>query len=408
MRSSILQKSVFVLLLVFFVASGNVSIFAQSKDDEAIYQQVVKLSAEQKFTEALPLLEKIIVVYADDAEAQFYYGSALLGKAAASKDEAANKQLRIRARNAYIKSRELGNTAPIVTALISSLPEDGSSSGAFSSHLEAENAMRDAEALFAQGKLDDALATYQKALKLDPTIYEAALFSGDVYMNKGDYGQAEIWYQKAIAIDPNRETAYRYSATPLMKQKKYEQARDRYIEAFISEPYNRFSPAGISQWAQVTGAQLGHPKIDIPANVGKGSNGNLQISVGDGGDDDGSFAWTTYGMMRAVWQLGDGLSDKFKKAYPAEKTYRHSLAEEAEALRITASTLKSRMAEKNSPVKKLNPQLATLIKLYDEGLIEAYVLMAMPDQGIAQDHPAYLKQNREKLKLYVAKYVIHQ
>jgi hypothetical protein len=32
--------------------------------------------------------------------------------------------------------------------------------------------------------------------------------------------------------------------------------------------------------------------------------------------------------------------------------------------------------------------------------------MAMPDQGIALDHPAYLRQNRDKLRQYVVKYVL--
>ncbi len=94
--------------------------------------------------------------------------------------------------------------------------------------------MSQAETLFSQGNLDQALASYQKALQLDRELYDAALFTGDVYTQKGDFVQAEVWYQKAIAIDPNREIAYRYSAAPLMKQHKYDLARDRYMESFIT------------------------------------------------------------------------------------------------------------------------------------------------------------------------------
>src|SRR5947207_15840519 len=117
--------------------------------------------------------------------------------------------------------------------------------------------MNEAEALFSQGKFDEAIMDYQKALSLDPKIYEAAVFYGDVYNSKKDYKQAEIWYQKAITIDPDREIAYRYSATPLMKQKKYDQARDRYVEAFVVEPYSKFPVAGLTQWAEATNANLG-------------------------------------------------------------------------------------------------------------------------------------------------------
>ena len=48
-----------------------------------------------------------------------------------------------------------------------------------------------------------------------------------------------------------------------MKQKKYDLARDRYVEAIITEPYSQLSQ-GNQQWAQATGAKLGHPEVDIP------------------------------------------------------------------------------------------------------------------------------------------------
>lgn len=48
-----------------------------------------------------------------------------------------------------------------------------------------------------------------------------------------------------------------------------------------------------------------------------------------------------------------------------------------------------------------------LKKLDDEGLLEAYILLARPDEGIAADHPAYLRQNRDKLRRYVTQYVVN-
>src|SRR5258708_6053472 len=193
--------------------------------------------------------------------------------------------------------------------------------------------MNQGEAIFSQGKLDEALADYQKALLMDPKLYEAALFCGDVYTQKADFNQAEASYQKAIAIDPNRETAYRYSATPLMKQQKYDLARDRYIEAFIAEPYSKFSAAGLTQWANVTKTKVGHPAIDIPTTVTYDEKGDAKINLDGGallggGKSDGSFAWISYGGTRTLWH-----KEKFVKAFPNEKTYRHSLAEETDALR---------------------------------------------------------------------------
>jgi len=306
----------------------------------------------------------------------------------------------MRARQAFVKAKSLKFNEPKLDAMIQGLPEDGSDSAGFTSNTRANQLMDEGEAFFSQGKPDEALKKYSEALALDPKLYHAALFSGDVYMQKGDYPNAEIWYQKAIAIDPNKETAYRYSATPLMKQHKTDEARDRYIEAFISEPYNGFARGGLVQWGQATKTPLAHPDITIPTNVTFDEKGDAKINLDAGallgGKDDGSFAWISYGATRSSWR-----KEKFAKTFPNEKTYRHSLAEEADALR---SVLSVATADKKNT--KLSPSLTKLKKLDEEGLLEAYILLARPDEGIAQDHPAYLNQNRDKLRRYVLQYVV--
>lgn len=330
----------------------------------------------------------------------FQLGFALVAQANTTIETADKQALRVRARNAFIRAKELGVGEPIVEALIQSLPPDGSDASSFSKNVLANAVMVEAESFFGQGKLDEALKDYQKALSLDPKLYHAALFSGDVYMQRGDLSQASAWYEKAIAMDPMIETAYRYSATPLMKQGKTDAARERYIEAFITEPYNRFARAGLIQWAQVTKTTLAHPQIDVPTNVTFDEKGNAKINLDAsallGAQDDGSFAWISYGATRSAWH-----KEKFAKAFPNERVYRHSLVEEADALRSVV-----RLAALDKKTKKLSPSLAKLKQLDAEGLLEAYILLAQPDQGIASDHPAYLKANREKLHRYVAVHVI--
>lgn len=401
-RSNVLRiEARFALLWLCLSTLGQLTqAYTQGESIDELRRKSTELVKRQAYTEALPILEKLAIAAPGDAQTQFYLGFALIAQANTSKDAGLRKSSRIRARNAFIKSKELGSTEPVVDALIQSIPPDGSDPREFSQNGEANKLMVEAEALFSQGKLDDALRNYQRALQLDRKLYEAALFSGDVYSHNDDFPQAEVWYQKAIAIDPTREISYRYSATPLMKQGKLDQARDRYVEGYISEPYSRFAAAGLTQWAKAANAKLAHPAIDIPTNVTFDEKGNAKIDLAPsalgGGKDDGSFAWLSYGTTRSTWR-----KERFAKTFPEEKTYRHSLAEEADALRSVLT-----LAASNKNVKSLSPSLAKLKKLNDDGLLEAYILVARADEGIAADHPSYLKQHRDKLRRYVIEYVL--
>ena len=397
------QKSLRIvacLAVLLFCLTGSfncLTVSAQTGESIAeAKEKATELMRQTRYTEALPLLERVVIAEPNNAKMQFYLGSALIGQAINTKGAAERKALRVRARNAFIRSRELHIDEPVVEAMIETLPEDGADGPAFSQNIRANALMIQAESLFSQGKMDGALKNYQMALEFDPKLYHAALFSGDVYMQKGDFANAELWYMKAIAIDPTKETAYRYSATPLMKQGKTAEARDRYIEAFITEPYNKFAVAGLVQWAQATQTSLAHPTIDIPTSVTFDEKENTKINLDPRalGDDDGSFAWLSYAAIRVRWH-----KKTFVRKFPGQK-YRHSLAEEAEALRSVINR-----ATSNKKVKTLNPVLVKLKKLNDEGLLEAYILLAKPDDGIALDHPRYLKENREKLRRYTVQYV---
>ncbi|HEX9422390.1 MAG TPA: tetratricopeptide repeat protein [Pyrinomonadaceae bacterium] len=390
-----------VLLICLSSSVYYSPVAAQTSESIAkLKQEAIDLTRQTKYTEALPLLEKIVTAEPENAEMQFYLGFALVAQATNTSDEAQRKALRVRARETFVKSKKLGVREPVVNALIQAIPLDGADGAAFSQNIAANSLMTEAEALFSQGKLDEALKDYQQALALDPNLYHAALFAGDVFVQRGDFVEAEGWYKRAIAIDPNRETAYRYSATPLMKQGKTEAARDRYVEAFITEPYNQFARAGLIQWAEATKTPLAHPDIDIPTNVTFDDKGNAKINLDSnaliGGKDDGSFAWISYGATRSTWG-----KEQFAKRFPQEPAYRHSLAEEAEALRSVIT-----LATADKKVKNLSPSLAKLKKLNDEGLLEAYILLARVDEGISRDHPAYLKESRDKLRRYMLEYVV--
>ena len=379
------------------VASAQVT----SEDDRERALQL--LWKDSKPAAALPLLEKLVKDRPDDGLLAFSYGFALLAKVKLLKDPAARKQTRIEARGWLVKAQDLGVNEPLLKSVLEGLPTDGGIDETYSTVKEADDAMRDAESLFVNGQFNEAAEAYQRALKADPKLYEAALFTGDMYFKLGQNEKAAEWYTKATQINPDRETAYRYSATPFLRSGKLDEAKSRYIEAVIVEPYNRMTWSGLNQWAEAAGVQLGHPQIDIPTTVESKEGGNIHITVdpkvvGDKDDPAGTNAWTRYGFYRASWKLKE-----FAKAYPNETSYRHSLREEAAALQAVVEAVKQ--AQKEKKITQLDPSLANLVKLSDEGLLEPFILFALVDEGIAKDYYEYKKTNREKLKRYLVEYV---
>ncbi|HEV2800868.1 MAG TPA: tetratricopeptide repeat protein [Pyrinomonadaceae bacterium] len=400
--SVVAPATIFFFVFTLLLACGAPpSLYAQGTANYAAEKQrALQLLENSKATEALPILERLSNTNPEDGEVMFYYGFATLAHSNTLKEASARRQSRIRARAAMLKAREVGYKSPLMDSILEGIPADGGEEPKYSENAEADAAMQQGEAAFVKGDLDAALAAYQRALTLDPKLYSAALFAGDMYFKKGQPFKAAEWYERAIAIDPDRETAYRYSASPLMEAGKLEEARARYIEAFIAEPYNRLTTAGLLRWAQAAKIELAHPEIDVPTSVTplKDNKMTINISPETLDKDDGSAAWIAYGITRTAWAM-----DKFAKEFPNEKEYRHSLREEVQALSSVVEGVKTQTKEKK--IKTLNPSLARLVKLHDEGLLEAYVLYARADRGIAQDYAEYRKKNRDKLRRYLVEYV---
>lgn len=414
---SLTAKRIFLNILLPACAALLLSVpvgAVTGTQDPSERQRALDLYESNNFAAALPLLEKLAISNPNDAVILSRLGFALYANSATEKDPAVRQQMRDRARTTLLRSRSLGDNSNLTTMALDALSAPDASQLPFSSIQAAEAAMREGEAAFVRGDMDKAIAAYKRALEADPRLYDAALYAGDAEFKKGynstdpqyrsdHFDAAGVWFAKAIAIDPNRETAYRYWGDALDAQGKSSDARDKFVDAIVAGPYDRRSYVGLTQWADRHKIQLGHPKIDIPSNVTSNKPGEVNITIDPSAlknDDDGSAAWMMYGMVRALWlNKKDGSrSDEFAKAYPNETTYRHSLAEELAALRAVVEVVQSQTKDKK--IKKLTPALENLMKLSDAGSLEAYILFARPDQGVARDYLGYRKTNRDKLRRY--------
>jgi len=150
----------------------------------------------------------------------------------------------------------------------------------------------------------------------------------------------------------------------------------------------------------VNHAALTPVHINAAGSVTQNDDQHINITV-DGSKPSGVMSvWIIYSMTRATWSTSE-----FKKHFPAEPQYRHSLAEEAAALQSAASMIS---ADKRGKSKEAtaDPDVALLRKLSEAKMIEPYVLLSAPDQGIAADYAAYRDLHRDQLEKYLSLFIV--
>lgn len=409
MKLKPLNPSALILALCvgFFAISANAQISDTHPADahpveDSIRAQAFDLYKHGRFVDAMPLFEQLSVDNPRDLVLKEGYAWCMMQYAGTLTDPAARKQARIRARKLAVEAKAMGDNSQILGVILQ-LPEDGSDP-VFSQKKEADDAMKAAEASFSQGDLDQAIAGYQKVLELDPNNYDAMLFLGDVHFKRGSFDKAGEWFAKAIRIDPNRETAYRYWGDALDRDGKNDAARTKFIEAIVADPYNQTSWIGLTNWLHRNNLVLNIVRLKDGSNVTAKDDNHINITIdsSEKADDPNALAWITYGLGRASWR-----GDRFKKEFPNEPQYRHSLREESDSLELMITTLKQQKHYAED-LKKLDPSLQVLIKIQEEGFLDPFVLLNRADAGIAKDYESYRSGHRENIFNYLSDFVVPQ
>lgn len=387
--------------LVLPAHAGQENAVAAKPDasDQQKRQQAVALFRDGRRLEALPLLEELVQANPQDAELLVDLGASLIDHAATLSDQGAAAKERFRARDLVEKAWGLGETSPLaenLRQLLRDLPASGAIR--FSDNPAVERAMNAGEAAFARRDFEAALAAYAKALELEPTNYSAALFTANTYDRKNDFARAREWYERTMRLDPDVETAFRYYADMLARQGDMAKARSLLIQAAVAEPYNKIVWREIRAWALInhTAFKLVYLPIPLVARDDRATQASGQ-------PPQLAPAWRAYQAAIADWRKGG----TFHKQFPHEAAYRHSLAEESEALTAAAIVLETLKQDENgTELLADNTVPGLLLKLHEAGLIDPYVLFSLGDDGIARDYKAYRTANRKKLEEYMDKFVM--
>jgi tetratricopeptide (TPR) repeat protein len=372
------------------VTKDDAEVQKEDLQAEALYQQ-------QNYLGALPLFEDLHLQRPESNVFRERLAMCLVAKMAteAPSDAALTRE---RAKKLLLEAKAAGDNSNLLQIMLEKLSTPFAASAGMQKSPGAESMLK-AEKAFSNGDLKKALALYKEASEADPKLYEAALFAGDTEFKRKSYDEAGTWFAKAIAINPDRETAYRYWGDTLMQKGDQKAARGKFVDAVIAEPYTKAPWVGLQQWANASNARLASPPITLPKQAVPDEKGNVKVTIDPSTTGEPALgAWLVYSTQPMMWR-----STEFKKHYPNETVYRHSLAEEAEGLRSVIAVVK----EQKIPEDKLDATMKSLIALDKDGMLECWILLNGADRGIVEDYAAYRTTHRELLHAYVDKYVIH-
>lgn len=94
-----------------------------------------------------------------------------------------------------------------------------------------QQTLRDGQTALADGEYDTALALFRDVLADNPTVQDAYLGVGDVYMAREDYTSAEPAYRRAVRLDPRNVLAQFSHGKCLQVLGRYVEAIRAYLRA---------------------------------------------------------------------------------------------------------------------------------------------------------------------------------
>lgn len=387
-----LKKLQIVSLLIIVFSTINLTL-AQNPQQDKELDQAMSLIKAGRHIDALPLLEKLAPRYPNDAELQANFAIAILVNSVTIKDENLRKKEVFRAGEILKKAKKLG-TENVLALHYLDLIEKGLEidSVSSSSSKEVSDLIREGEGFFGRGEYDKAFLSYERAFKLDPRSYEAALFAGDCFYAQRKYKESEVWFAKAVAINPNLEAAFRFWGDALANQGKTKEALQKFAEAYIADPGSRLVAESFFNAIKEYGGRTSSPFIAVPAKKGESE---IVIDPSLLNENDGSTSWNRFTEIRKT-QI-----EKFNKIANG-RTFVSTVSEDVEAFKGVALAAKESLQKNKSLI--LNKSLENLIKLDSLGLLDVYTILFIHGGSESPEYESFREKNRERMRKFLVEY----
>jgi tetratricopeptide (TPR) repeat protein len=236
------------------------------------------------------------------------------------------------------------------------------------------------------------------AVELSPDNYFTPVGIGLRYARSKQWTEAGKWYALSLRINPDGGAAYGNWVEALVEAGEMKEAREKLVQGLLISD-GSYINLPLNMWLNANHLSLKKINIKVPDEYPIGKTGTM-IVVDPAwlGKNDGRDAWLIYPRTRRLWK-----NEKYFNEFHIT-SYRHSLAEEVDALSQVVAAFNESLAKGN--VKEPDPALMLLSRFQREGLLEAFVLLIQHDKEVSAELYRYQTRHRDKLMEFADKYII--
>jgi Flp pilus assembly protein TadD len=112
-----------------------------------------------------------------------------------------------------------------------------------------------------QGRREEAITLFQRAVQVAPQFSEAYDLLGSTYFAQRDYAQAARYFQRAVGVNPYDLNAHFYLGTCLMKLGNFRQAAEQFHAARFVDPTYTQALAAEARALEAAGDAAGAAKV---------------------------------------------------------------------------------------------------------------------------------------------------
>jgi len=273
--------------------------------------------------------------------------------------------------------------------------------------LDVSRLLADGEKSFQAGKYLEAAVKYAAALEKDPESAAGHLFYGDALLLGGKDPEAALAeYQKAIALDPTLPMAHFFASTAYVQLERKADAREEIIRALTFRPsYEavwKVARQNPKTWGirPVTLHRFEPPKGYLGV---KGANG-IDVFGGANGE------WLGYAICKAVWANEDQFRTRHTDGgWAVEEEHACVLNQLTSVLNATEAKLRKQAAgpiDEKDVIATLPPLEAHIFEAANAKLLDGFILFEIVGRNCPIALCLMNDAAKQQIEAYIRRYVI--